>query len=163
AEARLSAEQRYADASARRDAAASEVAAVSDELTALESEVDGLTATLEENERALSESGATPAGPRAVTEPQVDQDATRDAAVRALGSRARGRPVDRHPRGARPRTLRVRRDAGRAPGCHRAAGRSGRDPRCGRPGPGRRPAVRASGRRHRVRVADTPRSGDRPT
>lgn len=84
AEARLSAEQRYADASARRDAAESEVAAVSDELTALESEVDGLTATLEENERALSESGATPAGPRAVTEPQVDQDATRDAAVRAL-------------------------------------------------------------------------------
>src|SRR5699024_12294003 len=34
AEARLSAEQRYADASARRDAAESEVAAVSDELTA---------------------------------------------------------------------------------------------------------------------------------
>src|SRR5699024_5060459 len=73
AEARLSAEQRYADASARRDAAESEVAAVSDELTALE-----------ENERALAASGAPRAGPRAVTEPQVDQDATRDAAVRAL-------------------------------------------------------------------------------
>lgn len=84
AEAREGAEQRYADAAARRDAAESEVSAVSSEITALEAEVEQLTTALEENELALSKSGATPAGPQ-VTEPEsLDSQATRDEAVRHL-------------------------------------------------------------------------------
>lgn len=83
AEARAGAEQRYSDASARRDAAAAEVSAVSAEVTGLEAEVEKLTTALKENQLALSESGATPAGPQ-VAESEADNDATRDEALRTL-------------------------------------------------------------------------------
>lgn len=85
AEARAGAEQRYSDASARRDAAEAEVSAVSAEVTGLEVEVEKLTTALKENQLALSESGATPAGPQ-VAESEADNDATRDEALRTLAS-----------------------------------------------------------------------------
>ncbi|PAY24833.1 hypothetical protein CEY15_01265 [Dietzia natronolimnaea] len=84
--ARTEAEQRYADASSRRDAAESEVAAVYAEVTDLEAEVADLTRALEQNQSALAESGATPAGPQTADPYTVDQDAMRDEAVRALAS-----------------------------------------------------------------------------
>ncbi|MEH6818381.1 MAG: NlpC/P60 family protein [Dietzia psychralcaliphila] len=84
--ARTDAEQRYADAASRRDVAESEVATVYADVTSLEAEVAQLTRTLEENQSALAESGATPAGPQSADQYTVDDDAMRDEAVRALAA-----------------------------------------------------------------------------
>lgn len=89
--ARESAEERYTDAAARRDSAESEVSTIASEISALETEVEQLTDALAEDQRALAESGATPAGPRAggddsaagaVTD--TETNATREQARHAL-------------------------------------------------------------------------------
>ena len=85
--AREAARERYSDAAARREAAEAEVDAVAAEVTALETEVATLTADLENHRAALAESGATPAGPESRTPVEVDGDALRDEAVRALADR----------------------------------------------------------------------------
>lgn len=88
--AREAAEQHYADASARRDAAKAEVSTVASEITALEVEVERLTAALAADQRALAESGATPAGPRAAESDAAgtgtDAATTREEALQNLAA-----------------------------------------------------------------------------
>ena len=94
AAARDAAEERYSDAAARRDSAEADVHEVSAQITSLEAEVESLTRELEDHRAALAASGATPAGPESPDSLEVDDDALRDEAARALASRpeAEGRP-----------------------------------------------------------------------
>lgn len=85
--AREAAEQHYSDAAARRESAEADVRDVSAEVATLQAEVASLTSDLENHRAALAESGATPAGPESRDALQVDGDAMRDDAVRALASR----------------------------------------------------------------------------